>query len=223
MMKRAAGVTAAPTTDPPTVSGTAAPLDAGVSSDMGTFFKADFSNVRVHTGDAVDGALGAAGARAMTRGTNIYFRNGEYEPGSKQGRELIGHELAHVVQQSDGRSSGPDAKGEAGSTGGPLEGEADQKGAAAATAPFDWEQVDLQAFELELRRREASGEPVPVGKTMAEARALPLAREIAAKCLKDAKKIPANPAGPAQHKKEWNLDPVFGGGVQPGRDLGSRG
>ena len=213
LMKRDAAVSKDKATDPSNFKGAGMPLEPSIGTGMGAFFAADFSNVRVHTGGGVDGALAAVGARAMTQGSDVYFRTGEYEPDSNQGRELIGHELAHVIQQSDGRSSGLNAKAEDGSTRNSLEGEADQKGAAAAvvTAPFDWAQVDLGAFEAEIRRREAAGEPVPVAKTKEEARAMPLAREIAGKCLKGAKLVPATPAGPVQHKKDWNEYPIFGG------------
>jgi hypothetical protein len=136
--------------------------------------------VRVHTGSGVDTALDQAGARAMARGSDLFFRTAEYDPGSHRGRELIGHELAHVVQQSDGRASGLHAKAGDGSARNGLEDEADKEGAAAATAataPFEWEQVDLALFDAEIKRRETAGEPVPLGKTLAEARATPLARQ----------------------------------------------
>ena len=39
-------------------------------------------------------------ARAFTTGQDVFFRQGEYDPGSKDGQELIAHELTHVVQQT---------------------------------------------------------------------------------------------------------------------------
>ncbi|HWN68053.1 MAG TPA: DUF4157 domain-containing protein, partial [Haliangium sp.] len=43
----------------------------------------------------------ATGAtRALTRGNEIHFRTGAYEPGTTAGDWLIAHELAHVVQQT---------------------------------------------------------------------------------------------------------------------------
>ena len=39
-------------------------------------------------------------AKAFTTGSDIYFRQGEYNPGSSGGRELLAHELTHVVQQN---------------------------------------------------------------------------------------------------------------------------
>jgi Domain of unknown function (DUF4157) len=207
-MKRDVAVTNDSARDPSSAKGAGVPLDGSLSASMGAYFGADFSNVRIHTGGGVEAKLTDAGARAMTRGSDVFFRSGEYDSASSRGRELIGHELAHVVQQSEGRASGLNAKAQDGATRKGLEGEADDKGSAAATAPFDWSQVDLGAFDAEIRRRESTGEPVPLGKTVAEARATPLAREIAGKCLKGAKLVPANPAGPAQHKKDWNTWPL---------------
>jgi hypothetical protein len=41
-------------------------------------------------------------ARAFTTGQDIFFRQGEYSPNSSQGKELLAHELTHVVQQAGG-------------------------------------------------------------------------------------------------------------------------
>ena len=46
------------------------------------------------------GALArAVSARAFTVGSDIFFAPGEYQPGTRDGDELIAHEVAHVVQQ----------------------------------------------------------------------------------------------------------------------------
>ncbi len=71
------------------------PLPAPLLHQMESSFGANFSDVRVHVGhDAVH-----VGARAYTQGQNIHFAPGEYRPGDDAGRELIAHELTHVVQQ----------------------------------------------------------------------------------------------------------------------------
>ncbi|WP_442941950.1 eCIS core domain-containing protein [Nostoc sp.] len=41
-------------------------------------------------------------ARAFTTGQDVFFRSGEYNPGSRGGQELLTHELTHVVQQKEG-------------------------------------------------------------------------------------------------------------------------
>ncbi len=75
-------------------------LDGGVRKFMEPRFGADFSGVRVHTNPQADTLNRALSARAFTTGRDIFFRGGEYRPGSASGRELIAHELTHVVQQS---------------------------------------------------------------------------------------------------------------------------
>jgi Domain of unknown function (DUF4157) len=69
---------------------------------MESAFSFDFAAVRVHTGAAAQDAASALGARALTAGTDILFRTGEYLPGTPGGDLLLAHELAHVVQQAGG-------------------------------------------------------------------------------------------------------------------------
>jgi hypothetical protein len=40
------------------------------------------------------------GTSAFTTGQDIFFREGEYRPGTSSGRHLLAHELTHVVQQN---------------------------------------------------------------------------------------------------------------------------
>lgn len=92
-------------------------------------FGIDFSAVRLHESSEA----AKLGAVAFTRGTDIHFAPGEYDPSSERGQTLLGHELAHVVQQSEGRvapttqAKGVDVNDAAG-----LEREADDLGARAA-------------------------------------------------------------------------------------------
>ena len=78
-------------------------LDGTIQAQMGEAFNADFSGVRVHTNTEADALNRSVSARAFTTGQDIYFREGEYNPGSASGKELLAHELTHVVQQSGGR------------------------------------------------------------------------------------------------------------------------
>jgi hypothetical protein len=63
----------------------------------------DLSNVTVHTDQEADQLNRQLDSRAFTTGNDIFFRDGEYKPGSGDGQELISHELTHVVQQREGR------------------------------------------------------------------------------------------------------------------------
>ena len=67
---------------------------------------ADFGGVRVHTDAPSDELARYLQARAFTTGSDIVFRRGQYDPSSRAGQQLIGHELAHVVQQSAGDRTG---------------------------------------------------------------------------------------------------------------------
>jgi hypothetical protein len=59
----------------------------------------DFSGVNVHADSESDSLNKQIGARAFTTGSDIFFRQGEYNPASSGGQELLAHELTHVVQQ----------------------------------------------------------------------------------------------------------------------------
>ncbi len=65
-------------------------------------------------------------------GQDLHFAPGKYSPASSHGQELIGHELAHVVQQRAGRVAVPQGKGAPINADPALEAEADQLGKKAA-------------------------------------------------------------------------------------------
>lgn len=75
------------------------PLDPATRAFMEPRFGHDFRNVRVHTDERAAESARAVGARAYTVGSNVVFGAGEYGPGAQAGQRLLGHELAHVVQQ----------------------------------------------------------------------------------------------------------------------------
>ncbi len=81
-------------------AGSATKLTPEVSDKMGKAMKMDFSDVKVHPNS--EKAV-AAGALAFSQGSEIHFAPGQYDPNSKKGQELIGHELAHTKQQAEGR------------------------------------------------------------------------------------------------------------------------
>jgi hypothetical protein len=79
------------------------PLDNTVQQQLGKAMGRDFSGVRVHISSRADELNRQLGARAFTSGQDVFFRAGAYQPHSSSGRELIAHELTHVVQQGAGR------------------------------------------------------------------------------------------------------------------------
>ncbi|MEH2463364.1 eCIS core domain-containing protein [Nostoc sp.] len=73
-----------------------------IRQPMEVAFGADFSGVKVHTDGQSDQLNRSIQARAFTTGQDVFFRQGEYNPGSRGGQELLAHELTHVVQQNGG-------------------------------------------------------------------------------------------------------------------------
>lgn len=82
-----------------TSSGGGQPLPESSRAFMEPRFGQDFSGVRVHHDSQAAGVAQRLNAQAFTRGQDIYFGKGRYQPGTLQGQRLLGHELAHVVQQ----------------------------------------------------------------------------------------------------------------------------
>ena len=78
------------------------PLSPQTQSSMSRAFNADFSGVNVHTDSQSDQLNRSIQARAFTTGQDIFFRQGEYNPNSSGGQELLAHELTHTIQQTGG-------------------------------------------------------------------------------------------------------------------------
>src|SRR5271168_3340725 len=110
-------------------SGGGRPLPEAVRGKMEAAFGADFAGVRVHVGPQAE----RVGAIALTMGTDIYFALGRYQPETIQGQQLLGHELAHVMQQRAGRVRNPLGSGVAVVQDHALEAEADRLGQRAAS------------------------------------------------------------------------------------------
>jgi hypothetical protein len=81
------------------------PLDADSRTFMESRFDRDLSDVRIHSDEPASRSAQAVSARAYTVGTDIAFQSGEYAPETSEGRHLLAHELAHVVQQSGGQQA----------------------------------------------------------------------------------------------------------------------
>jgi hypothetical protein len=69
-------------------------------------FGHDFGRVRVHADARAAAAAQAVRAKAFTVGQDTVFGHGQYVPETDSGRQLLAHELTHVVQQSAGGSGG---------------------------------------------------------------------------------------------------------------------
>lgn len=88
-------------------SGGGTRLHGGVADTVGTAYGQSLGDVRVHHDEHAAALSRAVSARAFTVGSDIFFGAGEYRPETAGGRELLAHELAHVVQQRGAPSTGP--------------------------------------------------------------------------------------------------------------------
>ncbi len=78
------------------------PLDNAVRAEMESRFGQDLSEVQVHTGAEAAVVAGSLEAKAYTVGNDVVFSQGRYAPSTAEGKRLLAHELAHVVQQRRG-------------------------------------------------------------------------------------------------------------------------
>ncbi len=78
------------------------PLDREARAFMEPRFGHDFSRVRVHADSKAAESARAVNAYAYTVGQDVVFGAGQYAPGTSEGRRLLAHELAHVLQKSEG-------------------------------------------------------------------------------------------------------------------------
>jgi hypothetical protein len=75
-------------------------MSPDLQAKMGEAMGADFSGVKIHANATADRLNQSIQARAFTTGNDIFFKSGEYNPGSRGGQELLAHELTHVIQQN---------------------------------------------------------------------------------------------------------------------------
>jgi hypothetical protein len=78
------------------------PLDKATQQEIGQTLGRDLGDVRVHTGAEADRLNRALDAQAFTTGRDVFFREGKYAPHTTEGKELLAHELTHVVDQQEG-------------------------------------------------------------------------------------------------------------------------
>jgi hypothetical protein len=141
-----------------------------LSDDSRSFFEnkfgADFSDVRVHTGTEASQLNKSIQAKAFTRGNNIYFSDGAYDPSSSGGKSLLAHELTHVVQQehADGpaqRSASSEAtvqREEADDSDAPTEEQKAAARAAAARARKEAQQTETVGHREVAKSKEQKNE-----------------------------------------------------------------
>ena len=97
------GGAAAPASAHQALKGPGRPLDPAARAFFEPRFGYDFGAVRVHTNADAAHSARDIGARAYTAGSSIVFAEGQHSTSTPDGKRLIAHELAHVVQQGKAR------------------------------------------------------------------------------------------------------------------------
>jgi len=82
-------------------------LDDNIRLSMEARFRHDLSHVRIHDNAASAESAAQIHAAAYTSGSKIVFGHDQYAPNTIVGRQLLTHELAHVVQQSRDAGAAP--------------------------------------------------------------------------------------------------------------------
>jgi hypothetical protein len=78
------------------------PLEECIRKQLKLHFNTDLSKVRIHTDGSAHELAKKVNAIAFTTGNHIFFQTGKYNPDSSAGFELLAHETAHTIQQSQG-------------------------------------------------------------------------------------------------------------------------
>ncbi|MGH8479377.1 MAG: DUF4157 domain-containing protein [Gammaproteobacteria bacterium] len=75
------------------------PLPARLRAEFEAKVGADFGTVSICTGDQAVHLTHEIQAQAFTKGSDVFFGAGKYDPDTTAGKWLLAHELTHVVQQ----------------------------------------------------------------------------------------------------------------------------
>ena len=95
-----AGSMSAPSAVNDVINSGGQPLDTGTRRFMESRFGHDFGDVQVHDDSLAHQTSADINALAYTHRNHIVFGQGQFRPGSDSGKQLLAHELAHVVQQN---------------------------------------------------------------------------------------------------------------------------
>ena len=82
-------------------SGKGNTLPRNTLTEMSRSFGTDFSNVKIHADSEAVQMNRELGAQAFTHGNDIFFNSGKFNTDTADGKQLLAHELTHVVQQNN--------------------------------------------------------------------------------------------------------------------------
>jgi len=80
------------------IQGKGQPMPESTQSFYESRMGGDFSNVKIHTDKEAAESAKDLQAEAYAYGNHIVFNEGKYQPESAEGKKLLAHELAHVMQ-----------------------------------------------------------------------------------------------------------------------------
>ncbi len=83
-------------------SGARRELPKELKGKLASHFGYSVDNLEFRESSDVD----ALGAQAYAAGNVVHFRPGQFQPDTRQGQKMIGHEVAHVLQQAKGSVEG---------------------------------------------------------------------------------------------------------------------
>lgn len=79
--------------------GAGRPIEVGARGELEARLGVGIDAVRVHHDGAAAGLCRDLKAEAFTHGSDIYFAEGRYAPGTTRGASLLAHEVTHTIQQ----------------------------------------------------------------------------------------------------------------------------
>ncbi len=143
--------------------GSGQPLGESARASMEPRLGVDLSDVRIHADAESDELSRQINAKAFTTGKDVFFRSGDYQPGTFEGQKLLVHELTHVAQQSEAptepatRDTAPPASSEAlGETAAPATG-----GKGTTVARQEETDVKIARQPVEVKGRSGPATPSP--------------------------------------------------------------
>jgi hypothetical protein len=121
------------------------PLPEGARAFFEPRFGYDFSRVRVHANTQATESARALCARAYTVGRDVAFAAGQYAPETAEGRNLLAHELTHVVQADPKVRSTPQTNGNVIRRS--VQSDVERIESLLSYGIFDWKITDAEAIE----------------------------------------------------------------------------
>ncbi len=73
-------------------------IEYEIREDLEEHTGSDLSEVKIHTNSQAHEIAKRLGAQAFSFGKDIYFQAGQYNPNSREGKELLAHEIVHAIQ-----------------------------------------------------------------------------------------------------------------------------